>query len=366
MASVTFKKVTKYYQGSVPAVKDVSLDIADGEFFVIVGPSGCGKTTLLRMLAGLEEVSGGDVYINEKRVNGVPPGLRNVSMVFQNYALFPHMSVHDNMAFGLKVRGTPKNHIEHKVKQASSLLGLESYLNKKPKELSGGQRQRVALGRALVRDPDIFLFDEPLSNLDAKLRGEMRVELLKLHKELGSTVMYVTHDQVEAMTLGHRICVLNQGLVLQVDSPQNIYNYPENTFVASFFGSPPMNLFTGLLKESGNEYSVVLEGGVVISLAKGDHDPAGLKEYAGREVFAGIRPGSFSAKEKSDARNVMNVNIEAVELIGEEKYIHGQGPNGKRITVSLPAGSRAAAGEELSLGIDAENLHLFDSSGNRL
>jgi len=257
MASVSLKHIYKVYAGGVQAVNDFNLDIDDKEFIVLVGPSGCGKTTTLRMVAGLEEISDGELYIGDRLMNDVAPKDRDIAMVFQNYALYPHMTVYDNMAFGLKLRKMPKAEIETRVNEAAKILGIDHLLNRKPKALSGGQRQRVALGRAIVREPKVFLMDEPLSNLDAKLRVQMRTEITKLHQRLDTTFIYVTHDQTEAMTMGTRIVVMRDGFIQQIDSPQNLYDWPQNLFVAGFIGTPPMNFFNGveLKKESKTKYS---------------------------------------------------------------------------------------------------------------
>ena len=289
MASVSLNHIYKVYSGNVTAVSDFCLDIEDKEFIVLVGPSGCGKSTTLRMVAGLEEISSGELYIGDRLVNDVAPKDRDIAMVFQNYALYPHMTVFDNMAFGLKLRKTPKAEIKQRVEEAAKILDISHLLNRKPKALSGGQRQRVALGRAIVREPKVFLFDEPLSNLDAKLRVAMRTEITKLHQRLQTTFIYVTHDQTEAMTMASRIVVMKDGFVQQVDTPQNLYDYPANLFVAGFIGSPQMNFFTVKLVKEGNDVAAVFGDNKIIfppsKLAKfADED------YIGKEVYMGIRP----------------------------------------------------------------------------
>src|ERR671936_1014030 len=284
MASVTYDHVTKRFGTDTLAVSDLNLNIKDTEFMVLVGPSGCGKTTALRMLAGLEEISEGDIKIGERVVNDVPARERDIAMVFQSYALYPHMSVYDNMAFGLKMRGTPKREIDSKVKEAGKTLGLETMLNRKPRQLSGGQRQRVALGRAIVRNPQVFLLDEPLSNLDAKLRGQTRVELQKLHRDLGTTFIYVTHDQVEALTMGDRIAVLRDGLLQQVGEPAEVYDRPANLFVAGFIGSPPMNLAHGTI-ESVNGSSVVRLGDATLPVPDDVARANGLAAWSGKTLI---------------------------------------------------------------------------------
>ena len=294
MAKVSVKNVYKIYPGEkggdVTAVTDVSLEIADREFVVLVGPSGCGKSTTLRMIAGLEEISRGDIFIGDKRVNDVPPKDRDIAMVFQNYALYPHMSVYDNMAFGLKLRKFPKAEIKKRVQDAAAILGIEELLERKPKALSGGQRQRVAVGRAIVRQPKVFLFDEPLSNLDAKMRVQMRTEITKLHQRLQATMVYVTHDQVEAMTMGDRIVVMNKGVVQQNDTPLTLYNAPVNLFVAGFLGSPPMNILHGTLKQERDALVFnEMEGGTIqVRLAVADRP--GAREFVGKPMLLGIRP----------------------------------------------------------------------------
>src|SRR6187401_2260668 len=306
MAKVTLNHVYKIYPGEkgshVIAVEDVNLEIADREFVVLVGPSGCGKSTALRMIAGLEEISGGDLYIGERRVNDVAPKDRDIAMVFQNYALYPHMSIFDNMAFGLKLRKYGKAEIKKRVGDAASILGIEDLLERKPKALSGGQRQRVAVGRAIVRQPKVFLFDEPLSNLDAKMRVQMRTELTKLHQRLQATMIYVTHDQIEAMTMGDRIVVMNDGLVQQNDAPLVLYNEPVNLFVAGFLGSPPMNFISGTLKQESDKIRFTeIEGGTIDLRIPAADRPA-ARQFAGQNVILGIRPedlevATFSRKE---------------------------------------------------------------------
>ena len=312
MAKVSVQNVYKIYPGDkgqdVTAVKDVSLEIADREFVVLVGPSGCGKSTTLRMIAGLEEISKGDIYIGDKRVNDVAPKDRDIAMVFQNYALYPHMSVYDNLAFGLKLRKFPKPEIKKRVVDAASILGIESLLDRKPKALSGGQRQRVAVGRAIVRQPKVFLFDEPLSNLDAKMRVQMRTEITKLHQRLQATMIYVTHDQVEAMTMGDRIVVMNEGVVQQNDAPLTLYNEPVNLFVAGFLGSPPMNFISGTLKQDGEKIRFSeIEGGTIDVAFPATERPA-AREFIGKEMILGIRPedlevATFSRKGRQIARS---------------------------------------------------------------
>ncbi|MEO7168468.1 MAG: sn-glycerol-3-phosphate ABC transporter ATP-binding protein UgpC, partial [Chthoniobacterales bacterium] len=333
MAKVSVKNVSKIYPGDkggdVTAVREISLEIADREFVVLVGPSGCGKSTTLRMIAGLEDISQGDVYIGEKRVNDVAPKDRDIAMVFQNYALYPHMSVYDNLAFGLKLRKFPKAEIKKRVVDAASILGIESLLERKPKALSGGQRQRVAVGRAIVRQPKVFLFDEPLSNLDAKMRVQMRAEITKLHQRLQATMIYVTHDQVEAMTMGDRIVVMNDGVVQQNDAPLVLYNEPVNLFVAGFLGSPPMNFVTGKLKQDGEKIRFnEIEGGTIDLTFAAAERPA-AREFIGQNVILGIRPenlevATFSRKEGKALGNGFPAIVDVVEPMGAETNLYLQ------------------------------------------
>ena len=358
MASVTYQNVFKRF-GDFVAVNDLSIEIEDKEFVVFVGPSGCGKSTSLRMLAGLEEISEGDILIGDRVVNDVPPKDRDIAMVFQSYALYPHMSVYDNMAFGLKLRKTPKAEIERRVNDAADILGLKPLLDRKPKALSGGQRQRVAVGRAIVREPDVFLMDEPLSNLDAKLRVSARAEISKLHQRLGTTFIYVTHDQVEAMTMGDRIMVINEGELKQIDSPRSLYNTPDNLFVAGFIGSPSMNFFDATL---------VAEEGVIYADA-GDfriHTPEKRKEiygdYVGKEVILGIRPENIHGTPyiPPDIDSApMKAQVEVVELLGHELNLFLN--SGKYSLVAIVDTRLApAVGSEVDLVINVDTMHLFD------
>lgn len=315
MAKVTLKNVEKQYPNGFKAVHGIDLEIKDGEFMVFVGPSGCAKSTTLRMIAGLEEITGGQIHIGDTLVNDVPPKDREIAMVFQNYALYPHMTVYENMAFGLKLRKTPKEEIDKRVKEAAEKLEISELLERKPKEMSGGQRQRVALGRAIVRQPKVFLFDEPLSNLDAKLRVSMRVRITQLHKELKTTMIYVTHDQVEAMTMGDRITVLKLGRIMQVDTPLNLYHRPANKFVAGFIGSPTMNLMEAQLVEKENKIYVRI-GDVDILLD--ENKASKVKSYVGKKVIFGIRPESIYIGNENDLKGEINV----VEQMGNEEYIY--------------------------------------------
>lgn len=361
MANLSLENITKVYSGNVTAVKDFNLEIEDKEFIVFVGPSGCGKSTTLRMIAGLEEISGGELYIEDKIVNDVAPKDRDIAMVFQNYALYPHMTVYDNMAFGLKLRKIPKTEIESKVREASKILDIEHLLGRKPKALSGGQRQRVALGRAIVRNPKVFLMDEPLSNLDAKLRVQMRTEISKLHKRLQTTFIYVTHDQTEAMTMGTRIVVMKDGIIQQVDTPQNIYENPSNMFVAGFIGSPQMNFMDVALKEEDNKlYACFDNEKILISEDKAKV----LKEegYIGKDVILGIRPENIdNGKEYVEKfkDSVMTAKVEVTELMGAETYIYIT-KNNMNIVVRVNGTSLAKPGDEMVFALDNSKIHIFD------
>lgn len=323
MAKVELKKIGKVYEGNVRAVNDANITINDKEFVVLVGPSGCGKTTTLRMVAGLEDISEGELFIDGKLVNDVPPKDRDIAMVFQNYALYPHMSVYDNMAFGLKIRKLPKDEIDQRVKEAARILDITKLLDRKPKQLSGGQRQRVAVGRAIVRKPKVFLFDEPLSNLDAKLRVQMRAELIQLHENLQATMIYVTHDQVEAMTMGDKIVVMKDGLVQQIGSPLYMYNNPINKFVAGFIGSPPMNFLTAKVVDEGGQI-LIDEGSFKIA-----PDPAHvalLKAYVGKEVSFGIRPEDLDVSDQNPGVGIIPAKVTVVEPLGAEIHLQATTP----------------------------------------
>ena len=357
MAKVTLKGVEKQYPNGFKAVHGINLDIKDGEFMVFVGPSGCAKSTTLRMVAGLEEITGGEIYIGDKLVNDVAPKDRGIAMVFQNYALYPHMSVYDNMAFGLKLKKTPKAEIDKRVRDAAEKLEITDLLDRKPKDMSGGQRQRVALGRAIVREPEVFLFDEPLSNLDAKLRVSMRVRISQLHKELGSTMIYVTHDQVEAMTMGDRICVLREGKIMQVDTPLNLYNHPANKFVAGFIGSPTMNFLNGVIEEKDGKLLMNVKG---TELEFPESMREKIKGHAGKEVSFGIRPEHISLGKEGE-QNALKGNILVKEQMGNEEIVYFEN-EGNQITARLTLNQE----ESLSLKdsgifkIDMEKCHLFD------
>lgn len=356
MGSVNIEKVSKVYGEDVKAVNNASLEIKDKEFLVLVGPSGCGKSTLLRMIAGLEEITEGAISIGERVVNEVPPKDRNIAMVFQNYALYPHMTVYDNMAFGLKLRKYPKEEIKSRVHNAAELLDLVEYLDRKPKALSGGQRQRVAVGRAIVRKPDVFLFDEPLSNLDAKLRVQMRIELTKLHQRLGVTIIYVTHDQVEAMTMGDRIVIMNKGVIQQVDTPLNVYNHPLNFFVAGFIGSPAMNFFDGRIGTDGK--IKFINDDFELNLPEKFENK--LKDYRGKNIKLGVRPEHLIMEKKESADlSGIEATVEVIEPMGNESYVYlntGQ----SQITVRSIASLDSPVNSKVTLCPDFDNLHFFD------
>ncbi len=318
MAKVELKGIGKVYGGNVRAVDNVNITVEDQEFVVLVGPSGCGKTTTLRMVAGLEEITEGTLEIDDKMVNDLPPKDRDIAMVFQNYALYPHMSVYDNMAFGLRIRKFPKDEIDRRVKEAAQILDIGALLERKPKALSGGQRQRVAVGRAIVRKPKVFLFDEPLSNLDAKLRVQMRAEISDLHNRLQATMIYVTHDQVEAMTMADKIVVMKDGFIQQIGSPLNLYNEPDNKFVAGFIGSPPMNFMAVDVKAEGNKI-ILDEGDFTVEMP--EIETALIKDYAGKKLFFGIRPESVEFVEKANSTNCIVGKVNVVEQLGDQIHL---------------------------------------------
>ena len=377
MSSLNLKNIYKVYPSGVTAVTDFNLDIEDKEFIVFVGPSGCGKSTTLRMIAGLEEITSGELYIDGTLVNNVAPKDRDIAMVFQNYALYPHMTVYDNMAFGLKLRKMPKDQIDQRVKEAARILGIEMYLSRKPKALSGGQRQRVALGRAIVREPKVFLLDEPLSNLDAKLRSQMRTEITKLHNRLATTFIYVTHDQVEAMTMGTRIVVMKDGFMQQVDTPINLYDYPINQFVAGFIGTPQMNFFTGVL--TGTKNKVCVEFGMEKIELPADKVKliCNLDKYlnTGREVVFGIRPEDVSdeADVVENAKNgVIEVKVDVVEALGSETLLYcktREEDTGEEKSIAddvsnlvAKVDSRSVTKRDMTIkvALDLAHCHLFD------
>ena len=358
MANVVLKNVYKIYPGDVTAVHDASLEIRDQEFVVLVGPSGCGKSTTLRMIAGLEDISKGEILIDGKVVNDVPPKDRDIAMVFQNYALYPHMSVYDNMAFGLKLRKYPKEEIHRRVVEAAEILGITQYLDRKPKALSGGQRQRVAVGRAIVRKPKAFLFDEPLSNLDAKMRVQMRAEISKLHKSLKSTMIYVTHDQIEAMTMGDRIVVMKDGWIQQVASPLDIYNHPANQFVAGFIGSPPMNFFNGTLKVGPGNAVRFDEGTFSFDVPVAVNEA--LASRNGKPVVMGIRPENMDEAAGSPQAPVIEAKVEVIEMMGSEVYLYAN--TGKStFTARVAPTCQRKIGDTVSIALAPSKLHFFDS-----
>ncbi len=359
MAQVVFEHVSKRFEGVV-ALNDLSLEIHDGEFLVLVGPSGCGKSTALRCLAGLEEITSGRIFIGDRDVTQVPPKDRDIAMVFQAYALYPHMSVRDNLAFGLKLRNTPSDTINQRVNQAAEMLGLTPLLERKPKALSGGQRQRVALGRAIVREPHVFLMDEPLSNLDAKLRVQTRAEIIKLQERLGTTTVYVTHDQVEAMTMGHRIAVMNAGLLQQLDTPENLYERPANMFVATFIGSPAMNVFPAEVTNGGEGIMLAFEG---VNIKVPTSRVGKLDSMVGQKVVAGVRPEHLMLKNGVAAApgTTMTLPIDLVEPLGSETLLHLRAPGGESIVAKVEPTARLRAGENVEVVVEVDHIHAFDA-----
>ena len=359
MAQVSLNNVSKTYSGNVLAVDNVSLGIENKEFLVLVGPSGCGKSTILRMIAGLEEPTRGKLYIGDQMVNGVPPKARDIAMVFQNYALYPHMTVYENMAFALKLRKYSRSDIDQRVKEAAEILGITKHLNKRPKVLSGGERQRVAVGRAIVRKPIVFLFDEPLSNLDAKLRGQMRIEINKLHTRLQTTMVYVTHDQVEAMTMGTRIAVMKDGIIDQIADPITLYDKPVNKFVAGFIGSPPMNFMNGIIVKKENKL-FFNEGNFMVKLADEMHDK--LKPYCDKEITLGIRSEDVYDKlfvQYASPDNTISATCEVVEPMGAEVYLHFN--TGKHTFIARVGGhNNPVVNQEMDIVFDMTKAHFFD------
>ena len=377
MSSLNLKGIYKRYPSGVTAVRDFNLDIEDKEFIVFVGPSGCGKSTTLRMIAGLEEISEGELYIDGRLVNDVPPKDRDIAMVFQSYALYPHMTVFDNMAFALKLRKTPKAVIKQKVQEAARILGIEEYLQRKPKALSGGQKQRVALGRAIVRNPKVFLLDEPLSNLDAKLRSQMRTEITKLHNRLGTTFIYVTHDQIEAMTMGTRIVVMKDGIVQQVDTPTNLYDFPYNQFVAGFIGTPQMNFLVATLFEENGEFGIAFGSNKVIMPKSTAAKIQNLKEYveSGKPIVLGIRPEDVHDEERfiaTSPKSVVSAKVEVLERLGAETllYCNLDFNRADDATENINAGTTVIARVDsrtttqkdsiIDVAFDMKHIHLFD------
>lgn len=361
MASISLKNICKKYPNGFEAVKDFNMEIEDKEFIIFVGPSGCGKSTTLRMVAGLEDISSGELLIDGKLVNDVEPKDRDIAMVFQNYALYPHMTVYENMAFALKLRKTPPDEIDRMVREAAKILDLEKLLERKPKALSGGQRQRVAMGRAIVRNPKVFLMDEPLSNLDAKLRVQMRAEISKLHQRLGSTIIYVTHDQTEAMTLGTRIVVMKDGIVQQMDTPQNLYNHPANVFVASFIGSPQMN-FLDAVCEIKDGAAVLKAGGCEITLDAEKSKALSNGGYNGKTVVMGIRPEDiYDAGDMPEnfTHSIVEAPVTMYELLGAEVYLYFD-LQGTTVTARVASTTNAQTGEKMKFALDLSKIHLFD------
>jgi len=358
MTSVTYDKVIKSF-GDVEVIKQLNFTVEDKEFLVLVGPSGCGKTTALRMLAGLEEITSGEIKIGDRVVNDVAPKDRDIAMVFQSYALYPHMSVFDNMAFGLKLRKTPKDEIKRRVNEAAEILDITHLLDRKPRQLSGGQRQRVAVGRAIVREPKVFLFDEPLSNLDAKLRVQMRAEISKLHQRLQTTFIYVTHDQTEAMTMASRIAVMNKGILQQLDTPQMLYDHPSNLFVAGFIGSPSMNFFPAKLSVSGNKVSVEIDG---FKVQVPDEFAGPYKSMDGKKVVFGIRPENIHDPEFAPVNihgEKVSAKVDVTELMGNETFLYLV--NGKNTFIArVDPRSKKRVGDEVQVIFDMDKFHIFD------
>lgn len=357
MAELSLNNIYKIYDGNVTAVEDFNLQIEDKEFIVFVGPSGCGKSTTLRMIAGLEEISKGDFYIDDKRVNDVDPKNRDIAMVFQNYALYPHMTVYDNMAFALKLRKVPKTEIDKRVENAANILGLTDYLKRKPKALSGGQRQRVALGRAIVRDAKVFLMDEPLSNLDAKLRMQMRAEIIKLHQRLQTTTIYVTHDQTEALTMATRIVVMKDGRIMQIGTPKEVYENPENVFVAGFIGSPPMNFFQGELNNGTLQI-----GSISLDIPEDKMSYLRKAGYEGKSVLMGVRPEDIYHVPSSTAipqKNTFDANISVSELLGSEIIVYSD-LEGQEFIARLDSELNIKSGNLMTMTFDMSKVHFFD------
>ena len=371
MASLSFKHIYKKYPGGVTAVSDFNLEVKDKEFIILVGPSGCGKTTTLRMIAGLEEITEGELHIGDTLVNDIAPKDRDIAMVFQNYALYPHMTVFDNMAFGLKLRKTPKEEIKRRVEEAARILDITHLLERRPKALSGGQKQRVALGRAIVREPKVFLLDEPLSNLDAKLRAQMRTELTKLHQKLGTTFVYVTHDQVEAMTMATRIVVMKDGLIQQVATPQNLYDLPVNVFVAGFIGTPQMNFIPSTLEKKGEDlYFTFGENSLKLPDDKANN-PA-LKDYIGKEIILGVRPECLHDEARyleAMPDSIITADVEVTELMGAEIYLYlttsGADDEVQNLIARVSPRSEARAGDKVKIAVELGRVHVFDKDTER-
>ncbi len=371
MAGLSLKDICKVYPGGVTAVSNFNLEIEDNEFIIFVGPSGCGKSTTLRMIAGLEEITSGELYIGNRLVNDVPPKDRDIAMVFQNYALYPHMTVFDNMAFGLKLRKTPKEEIKRRVEEAARILDIEHFLDRKPKALSGGQRQRVALGRAIVREPKVFLLDEPLSNLDAKLRAQMRTEISKLHNKLKTTFIYVTHDQTEAMTMATRIVVMKDGLIQQIDSPTRLYDLPDNVFVAGFIGSPQMNFINARLEEDQDK-KMYVEFGTErrpyrFYLPKSKTNQRGITDFLNKQVVLGIRPEHISDDPEVVAAaedGILECDVEVTEMMGVETYLYLTFA-GNNLTARVKPTSKTREGDKVKIALDLDKMHIFDKETER-
>ena len=367
MASITLKNIVKTYDDGHTVIPNLNLEIKDKEFIILVGPSGCGKSTTLRMIAGLEEITDGEMYIGDRLVNKVAPKDRDIAMVFQSYALYPHMTVYKNMAFALELRKVDKKEIDRKVREVAKILEIEEYLNRKPKALSGGQRQRVALGRAMVRDPAVFLLDEPLSNLDAKLRTEMRSQITRLHNNLQTTFVYVTHDQTEAMTMADRIVVMKDGFIQQVDTPANLYDHPCNMFVAGFIGTPRMNFIDAVIAEKGGKiYAEFDKYSVLLPERMQSND--NLKKYIGKAVAFGIRPENLHANEKycdEEKTNKIDVHIEIAEMMGSEIYLYSN-IGGVDIIANVPSNKKVQSNSDISLYLDTNTIHIFDKETENL
>lgn len=362
MASISLKKIKKTYEDGVTVIDDLNLQFNDKEFIILVGPSGCGKSTTLRMIAGLEEITSGELYIGDKVVNDVSPKDRDIAMVFQSYALYPHMSVYNNMAFALRNRKVSKNEIDKKVREAAKMLDIESYLHRKPRALSGGQRQRVALGRAMVREPAVFLLDEPLSNLDAKLRTEMRSRISLLHKELQTTFVYVTHDQTEAMTMADRIVVMKKGEVMQFDTPEILYHHPQNMFVAGFIGSPQMNFIECKIARNNNNYSALFDDyRIVLPSRMNDY----MKIYENKTVILGIRPEDIEITNNKETENTVELLVEIAEMTGANCYLYGN-LCGKKFIASVDSSDGIKSGSKCYLKLLTDKIHLFDKMNERL
>lgn len=358
MGSVKLENLRKTYEPKNTVVRDINLFVPDKEFIVLVGPSGCGKTTTLRMIAGLEEITDGKIFIDDKIINDIPPKDRDIAMVFQNYALYPHMNVFENMAFGLKLRKYDKNEIQKRVEEAAKILGIENLLDRKPKALSGGQRQRVALGRAIVRKPKVFLFDEPLSNLDANLRVQMRTEISRLHNQIETTMIYVTHDQIEAMSMGDRIAVMKDGIIHQVDTPLNIYNKPVNKFVASFIGSPTMNFIEGVIQLTEKYIFTPLNKSISIEIPEGFVQK--IEPYKNKEIILGIRPEHIYTIDKNKNNSKVDGQVEVIETVGNEMFVYFSIDENKKLVARIPPDDRLKVNQKFCFYFDTGKLHFFD------